>query len=216
VFFKQGEVSGLAGHMEPLVAIPHHHSLECGLDHHTGDIEDVTPAAAVSSPRRAWPTRTGTRGGGRRGSSELAAPLLPAPLEEGSAQDRDADADQADATLQPGAKQQPTAHRPQPTTVHSDSLLAAAPSTTVVSQQQQQRRRPSPVPLLHLVTMLVLTSWVLASDIAQGSMVCGTLAYWATQLSVLLPVTAILLGFRAALLRLVVVVGTTAQIVFML
>jgi hypothetical protein len=42
---------------------------------------------------------------------------------------------------------------------------------------------------------------VVAADMGQGSFDCGSLGYWAAQLSVLLPVAVILLAFRSVLLK---------------
>jgi hypothetical protein len=59
----------------------------------------------------------------------------------------------------------------------------------------------SPIPLPHLATLVLLSAWVVASDISQGSFRCGSWQYWAVTLSVLVPVASILLGFRQILLK---------------
>lgn len=59
----------------------------------------------------------------------------------------------------------------------------------------------SPIPLPHFATLVLLSAWVVASDISQGSFRCGSWQYWAATLSVLVPVVSILLGFRQILLK---------------
>jgi hypothetical protein len=49
--------------------------------------------------------------------------------------------------------------------------------------------------------LLLLSAWVIASDIAQSNVKCGSWQYWAATLSVLLPICIILLVFRQVLLR---------------
>ena len=61
---------------------------------------------------------------------------------------------------------------------------------------------PEPsLPLPHFITLLCLSAWVVAADILQDSFRCGSWQYWATQLSVLVPVVTILGVFRHILLR---------------
>jgi hypothetical protein len=57
------------------------------------------------------------------------------------------------------------------------------------------------LPIPHLLALLLLSAWVVASDIAQDSVRCGSWQYWAVTLSVLLPIAVILLMFRRILLR---------------
>lgn len=61
---------------------------------------------------------------------------------------------------------------------------------------------PEPtLPLWHFLTLLGLSAWVVAADIAQDSFRCGSWQYWASQLSVLIPVLTILAVCRQMLLR---------------
>lgn len=59
----------------------------------------------------------------------------------------------------------------------------------------------SSLPLPHFFTLLGLSAWVVAADILQGSFQCGSWQYWASQLSVLIPVFTILAVFREVLLK---------------
>jgi len=70
----------------------------------------------------------------------------------------------------------------------------------VISPAKLATPEPS-LPLPHFFTLLGLSAWVVAADIAQDSFRCGSLPYWATQLSVLVPVLGILAVFRQKLLR---------------
>jgi uncharacterized membrane protein YhdT len=61
---------------------------------------------------------------------------------------------------------------------------------------------PEPsLPLPHFITLLGLSAWVVAADIAQDSFTCGSWQYWLSQASVLVPVLTILTIFRQVLLR---------------
>eukprot|EP00775_Hariotina_reticulata_P007850 gene7850-8047_t len=59
----------------------------------------------------------------------------------------------------------------------------------------------SSIPLPHFATLVLLSAWVVAADISQGSFRCGSWQYWVISLSVLIPVAAILLVFRQILLK---------------
>lgn len=72
-------------------------------------------------------------------------------------------------------------------------------------------KAPTPEPSLpwaHFLTLLGLSAWVVAADISQDSFRCGSWQYWASQLSVLVPVVIILGVCRQVLLRWV---GTDTQ-----
>lgn len=71
-------------------------------------------------------------------------------------------------------------------------------------------KAPNPersLPLAHFFTLVGLSAWVVAADITQDSFRCGSLPYWGAQLSVLVPVIAILAVTRQVLLRWVSGVG---------
>ncbi|WIA31149.1 hypothetical protein OEZ86_001161 [Tetradesmus obliquus] len=68
-------------------------------------------------------------------------------------------------------------------------------------QPAKAAQREPCLPLPHLLALLLLSGWVVASDIAQGSVRCGSWRYWAVTLSVLAPIAVILLVFRRILLR---------------
>jgi hypothetical protein len=71
-----------------------------------------------------------------------------------------------------------------------------------VQETATKASAPEPsLPLPHFLTLLGLSAWVVAADIAQDSFRCGSWQYWASQLSVLVPVVSILAVCRQTLLR---------------
>ncbi len=57
------------------------------------------------------------------------------------------------------------------------------------------------LPVWHLLGLLMLSAWVAASDFVKAALGCGTPLYWLATASLLVPVSAVLFGFRAYLLR---------------
>lgn len=77
-------------------------------------------------------------------------------------------------------------------------LLHAVGAVEVTPKPPEQE--PS-LPLPHFLTLLGLSAWVVAADIAQDSFMCGSWQYWLSQVSVLVPVLTILAIFRQVLLK---------------
>lgn len=78
--------------------------------------------------------------------------------------------------------------------------LVTAITTGTPAAAKPPEREPS-LPLPHFLTLVGLSAWVVAADTLQENHVCGSWQYWLTQLSVLVPVAAILLVFRQILLK---------------
>eukprot|EP00879_Flechtneria_rotunda_P016468 GHRR01017233.1.p1 GENE.GHRR01017233.1~~GHRR01017233.1.p1 ORF type:complete len:469 (+),score=135.69 GHRR01017233.1:192-1598(+) len=72
--------------------------------------------------------------------------------------------------------------------------------TPVAAAGKQVHQEPW-LPLPHFATLLALSGWVVAADLAQANTRCGSWQYWVITLSVLAPVVIILLVFRRILLK---------------
>jgi uncharacterized membrane protein YhdT len=83
--------------------------------------------------------------------------------------------------------------------IASTCVLHAAGSAAEVTPKPPEREPSLPLP--HFLTLLGLSAWVVAADIAQDSFTCGSWQYWMSQVSVLVPVLTILAVFRQVLLR---------------
>lgn len=81
------------------------------------------------------------------------------------------------------------------------SHVSACCSGPIIETAPKEPIPETSLPLPHFLTLLGLSAWVVAADIAQDSFRCGSWQYWASQVSVLIPVVVILAVCRQILLR---------------